>query len=73
MKTSTNYSNDNIIFSDDDTLQIEATKTVHLYSGTHKLKSEMKRLKIEYTKVNKGAFVTYVLRNKTFGKLIVKL
>jgi hypothetical protein len=68
-----NYSNDSIIFQDDDTLQLEATKTVHLYSGTHKLKSEMKRLKINYTKVNKGAFVTYVLRHKTFGKLTVKL
>jgi hypothetical protein len=68
-----NYSNDNIVFSKDDTLQIEATKTVHLYSGTHKLKSEMQRLKINYTKVNKGAFVTYVLRHKTFGKLTVKL
>jgi hypothetical protein len=67
------YSNDNIVFSNDDTLQQEATKTVHLYSGTHKLKSEMKRLKIEYVKVNKGAFITYVLRHKTFGKLIVKL
>ena len=68
-----NYSNDNIVFSDDDTLQQEATKTVHLFAGSHELKNRLKRLKISYTKVERGAFTSYVLRHKNFGRLVVKL
>ena len=68
-----NYSNDNIVFSNDDTLQIEATKIVHLFSGTYELKKKLTRLKISYSKVERGAFTSYVLRHKTFGRVVVKL
>ena len=74
MKTSVNYSNDNIVFSDDDTLQQTLTKIVHLNAGNHTLSKELARHKVTYVKVSKGANVSYILRGaKIAGKLIVKL
>ena len=74
MKTSVNYSNDNIVFSDDDTLQQTLIKIVHLNAGNHTLKKELAKHKVSYVKVCKGAKTTFVLRSpKIAGKLIVKL
>lgn len=66
-------SND-IIFQDDDSLKQTLEKVVYLWAGTTELEKNLKLHGVtNYTKVNKGAFVTYVLRSKEIGKLIVKL
>jgi len=64
---------ENIVFENDDTLQQTLTKTVQMWAGTHKLKTELNKHKVNYVRVDKGAFVTYILRSKTIGVLKVKL
>lgn len=66
---------ENIIFEDTDTFEQIATKTVLLNAGTSELKTQMNKLKINYSKVMKGNRVTFVLRHKDFegGRLIVTL
>lgn len=62
-----------IVFLQEDTAQQTAVKTVHLWAGTDNLRKELTKLGVSYTKVNKGVFVTYVLRSNKFDKTIVKL
>lgn len=66
---------ENIIFEANDTLEQKATKTVLLNAGTSELKTQMDKLKINYSKVMKGSRVTFVLRHKDFkgGRIIVTL
>lgn len=66
---------ENIIFEDTDTFEQIATKTVLLNAGTSELKTQMDKLKINYSKVMKGNKVTFVLRHKDFknGRVIVTL
>lgn len=74
MKTSVNYSNDNIVFENDDTLQQTLTKIVHLNAGNHTLKKELSKHKVTYVRITKGAKTSYILRGaKIAGKLVVKL
>ena len=73
MKTSVNYSNDNIVFSNDDTLQQTLTKIVHLNAGSHTLKKELTKHKVSYVKVCKGSLTTYILRSPKIGVLKIKL
>lgn len=64
---------ENIVFENDDTLQQTLTKTVQMWAGTHKLKTELNKHKVNYVRVDKGAFVTYILRSAKIGVLKVKL
>ena len=66
---------ENIIFEDTDNFDQVATKTVLIYAGTSELKTQMNKLKINYSKVIKGNKVTFVLRHKDFkgGRIIVTL
>lgn len=62
-----------IIINESDSLKDKATKTVYLFAGSSELKNQMKRLKVEYTKVQRGFNTLYVLRHKNFGRIEVKL
>ena len=73
MKTSVNYSNDNIVFSNDDTLQQTLTKIVHLNAGSYTLKTELMKHKVSYTKVCKGLKTIFILRGAKIGVLKIKL
>lgn len=66
---------DNIIFDDNDNFEQIATKTVLLNAGTSELKTQMQKLKINYSKVVKNDRVQFVLRHKDFenGKIVVTL
>lgn len=64
---------ENIVFEDIDSPQDIARKTVLLYAGSPALKNELKKLKIDYTKDQKGVFVEYYLKGKEIGKLTVRL
>lgn len=57
------------------TLETELTNLVYTYSGSQRLKTEMLKRKINYSKVEHGAKVSFVLRHKDIkgGKLIVTL
>lgn len=66
---------ENIIFEDTDTLEQKATKTVLLNAGNSDLKKQMERLKINYSKVQRGFKTIFVLRHKDFtnGRIEVTL
>jgi hypothetical protein len=65
---------ENIVFTDCDTIKDTLTKTVQIWAGTHRLKTELNKHKVTYTKVCKGAFTTYNLRGaKIVGVLKVRL
>lgn len=66
---------ENIVFEDTDTLEQQATKTVLLNAGNNDLKKQMERLKINYSKVQRGFKTIYVLRHKDFinGRIEVVL
>lgn len=64
---------ENIVFENDDTLQQTLTKIVQINAGSHNLKTELKKYKIDYVKVCRGAFTTYVLRGANIGRLTIKL
>ena len=66
---------DSIVFDDNDTLEQQATKTVLLNAGNNDLKKQMERLKINYSKVQRGFKTIYVLRHKDFtnGRIEVTL
>ncbi len=53
----------------------ELTALVNFYAGSARLRVELKRLKVDYVKVCRGAATKFVLRHKNIknGKLIVKL
>ena len=64
---------ENIVFENDDTIKDTLTKTVQMYAGSHRLKTELTKHKISYVKVCKGANTTFVLRGAKIGVLKVKL
>ena len=66
---------DNIIFDETDNFEQIATKTVLLNAGTSELKTQMQKLKINYSKVVKNDRVQFVLRHKDFkdGRIVVTL
>ena len=63
---------ENIVFEDIDTPKDIAVKTVLLYAGSSQLKTEMKKLGVNYTKHQRGVKVVYILRGK-FDKVEVVL
>ena len=66
---------DNIIFDETDNFEQIAIKTVLLNAGTSELKTQMNKLKINYSKVVKNDRVQFVLRHKDFenGRIVVTL
>jgi len=66
-------SNDLIFFEENDTLKEKATKTALLFAGTTELKKQMERLKVEYTKIERGGAVFFALRHKSWGRIEVRL
>lgn len=64
---------ENITFENIDTPKDTAIKTALIYAGSTRLKNEMKRLKVEYTKVQRGFKTVYVLRSKDFPRTEVIL
>ena len=66
---------DNIIFDETDNFEQIATKTVLLNAGTSELKTQMQKLKINYSKVVKNDRVQFVVRHKDFkdGRIVVTL
>lgn len=64
---------ENIVFEDCDTATTIATKTTLIHAGSSQLKTELKKLNIDYVKVIKGLNTYYVLTGKEIGKLSIKL
>ena len=64
---------DNIVFLKEDTFKDTLIKTVQIWAGTHRLKTELAKHKIEYVKVERGATVKYILRGTQIGRIEVKL
>ena len=64
---------DNIVFLKEDTFKDTLIKTVQIWAGTHRLKTELARHKIDYVKVERGATVKYILRGAKIGRIEVKL
>jgi len=65
---------DNITFENDDTITQTLTKVVLLHCGTTELKKELKKNGItNYSKVERGAKVNYILRGSKIGRLVVTL
>jgi len=62
-----------IIINETDSLKDKAIKTVLIFAGSHELKKQMRKLKVDYTKVQRGFNTFFVLRNKEFGRVEVKL
>ena len=64
---------ENIVFLKEDTLKDTLIKTVQIWAGTHRLKTELAKYKVDYVKVEKGATVKYILRGAQIGRIEVKL
>lgn len=64
---------ENIVFLKEDTLKETLIKTVQLWAGTHRLKTELAKHKVDYVKVEKGATVKYILRGAQIGRIEIKL
>ena len=64
---------DNITFEKTDTLTDTLTKTVHIFAGSDRLRIELKKHKIDYVKIQKGAKTSFVLRGSKIGRLVVTL
>ena len=64
---------DNIVFLKEDTFKETLIKTVQIWAGTHRLKIELAKYKVDYVKVEKGATVKYILRGAKIGRIEVKL
>lgn len=64
---------DNITFEDTDTLKETLIKTVNIFAGSPALAVELKKLKINYSKVQRGLKTVFVLRNNNIGRLEVTL
>jgi len=64
---------ENITFENIDTPKDMAIKTALIFAGSTQLRNEMKRLKVNYTKVQRGFKTIYVLRSKDFGRVEVTL
>lgn len=65
--------NQEIIINETDSLKDKATKTVLIFAGSYELKKQMKRLKVDYTKVQRGFNTLFVLRSREFGRIEAKL
>ena len=63
----------NITFENTDSLKDTAIKTVNLFAGSSALKTEMKKLGVDYVKTQRGVYIVYILRHREFGRVIVKL
>ena len=64
---------DDIVFLKEDTFKDTLIKTVQIWAGTHRLKTELAKHKIDYVKVERGATVKYILRGAKIGRIEVKL
>ena len=64
---------ENITFENIDTPKDKAVKTCLIFAGSTELRKQLNRLKVEYTKVNRGFKTIYVLRSKDFGRIEVVL
>ena len=64
---------ENITFENIDTPKEKAIKTALIYAGSTELKKQMQRLKVNYTKVVKGAKTSYILRGQQIGRVVVVL
>jgi len=64
---------EDIVFETEDSPAIIATKTVLIHAGSPTLKTELKRLNIDYCKVTKGLNTYFYLSGKEIGKIRVKL
>ena len=64
---------DNITFEDTDSLKETLIKTVHIFAGSSALKTELKKLKTTYVKLERGLKTVFVLRNKEIGRVEVTL
>ena len=73
MELTNNNLVENIIFTKDDTFKETLIKTVQIWAGTHRLKTELAKHKVDYVKVEKGATVKYILRGAQIGRIEVKL
>ena len=73
MELTNNNLVENIVFTKDDTFKETLIKTVQIWAGTHRLKTELAKHKVDYVKVEKGAMVKYILRGAQIGRIEVKL
>ena len=73
MELTNNNLVENIIFTKDDTFKETLIKTVQIWAGTHRLKTELAKHKVDYVKVEKGATVKYILRGAQIGRIEIKL
>ena len=73
MELTNNNLVENIVFTKDDTFKETLIKTVQIWAGTHRLKTELAKHKVNYVKVEKGAMVKYILRGAQIGRIEVKL
>ena len=64
---------DSIVFLKEDTFKETLIKTVQFWAGTHRLKTELAKHKVNYVKVEKCAMVKYILRGAQIGRIEVKL
>ena len=64
---------DSIVFLKEDTFKETLIKTVKIWAGTHSLKTELAKYKVDYVKVEKGESVKYILRGAQIGRIEVKL
>ena len=64
---------ENIVFLKEDTFKDTLIKTVQIWAGTYRLKTELAKHKIEYVKIERGATVKYILRGAKIGRIEVKL
>ena len=64
---------DTIVFLKEDTFKDTLIKTVQIWAGTHRLKTELAKHKVDYVKVERGATVKYILRGAKIGRIEVKL
>jgi hypothetical protein len=64
---------DTITFEETDTLEQKAKKCVLLFAGSSELKTQMDKLKVNYSKVERGIKVMFILRHSSFGRAVVTL
>ena len=62
-----------IVFLKEDPFKKTLIKTVQIWAGTHRLKTELAKYKVDYVKVEKGATVKCILRGAQIGRIEVKL
>ena len=62
------------IIEENDSVQEQAKKIVYLFAGSSsELQSQLSKIGVKYTKLQRGLYVVYVLRHKSFGRCEVKL